>query len=516
MKKHPASLVTGASLALAAVLSLAACDMGPSDPVEAARVALSQGEPRTAMDYIVEALSEKPDDIEAKLVLAEAAMALGIPERAVTELETIPEKVTMADKVNARLADAYLAEGRFEKAQAALDKIETQSALSQAVQVQVLKAQGDLSGSDDRLQAALKTFPDDGRLTTLDAERLWQQAKQQEAVERLADALNQDRPVPEAYLLAGQMSLAQRQLEPAKQSFETLLKWRPTHQGAMLALAAIAKDQGDIETAENWIAKTNSVGPVHPVAVLFASQIALDQGDAQRAYELIETVPNEYFKEPQFARLRGFIAAARKQPATAIAFLEDYAEAGNPDILARRVLAENLAGQGDYDKAWTVIAPAVDSPQADVGLLTIALAISQKSGRGDSASIRAMIQKRAAAASLSQPLRKAGEAIRAGDWAAADKIYAPLIDGTGKTDPALLNNAASVKTELGEHKAAVALARRALKQAPESPQILDTLGWALWNQGDSKGEARKVLTKARAAAPSNPVINQHWAIAHAR
>lgn len=111
-------------------------------------------------------------------------------------------------------------------------------------------------------------------------------------------------------------------------------------------------------------------------------------------------------------------------------------------------------------------------------------------------------------------MRLAGEAIRAGDWAKADAIFAPLVEGDGKTSAALLNNAAAVKSELGEHAAAVALARRALAEAPDSPQVLDTLGWALWREGKRVDEARALLTRAARGAPENPEIAEHWAIAH--
>ena len=113
-------------------------------------------------------------------------------------------------------------------------------------------------------------------------------------------------------------------------------------------------------------------------------------------------------------------------------------------------------------------------------------------------------------------MREAGAAINAGDWEKADAIYAPLINGMGQNNPALLNNAAAVKTQLGQHDEAVALARRALAEAPSSPEIMDTLGWALWKKGGNVAEARSLLQKAVEGAPSNREIGDHWAIVHAQ
>ncbi|MEL7519672.1 MAG: tetratricopeptide repeat protein, partial [Pseudomonadota bacterium] len=132
----------------------------------------------------------------------------------------------------------------------------------------------------------------------------------------------------------------------------------------------------------------------------------------------------------------------------------------------------------------------------------------------DKAAIQMALANRQKSADLTKQLRAAGVAIRAGDWTKADGIYAPLVDGAGANDAVLLNNAAAVKSELGDHAAAIALGRRALAIAPESPQVLDTLGWALWREGKSVQEARDLLTKAAKFAPSNPEIAEHWAIAH--
>ena len=183
--------------------------------------------------------------------------------------------------------------------------------------------------------------------------------------------------------------------------------------------------------------------------------------------------------EPGFARLRGFIDAARGQYGSAILPLQSYLDNASDDYMARRVLAQAYAANGEDAIAWETIEPALDDPRAGADALQLALNLSEETGRGDPEAIRASLAKRQGAADLTDPLRAAGEAIRVGDWAKADAIFAPLVDGEGKNDAALLNNAAAVKSELGEHAAAVALARRALAQAPESPQVLDTLGWAL-------------------------------------
>ncbi|MEP3049831.1 MAG: tetratricopeptide repeat protein [Erythrobacter sp.] len=502
------------AIVLAASLSLSACDTAPANPFAAAQESFAAGEPRTAMTFASEALSQDPNDPEIRMLIAEISMALGNPDRAIAELQKVDAGSEHSALAQIRLADAYFAAGKLERAAEILQPLEQHTALSHSVAIGILLAQGKIDPAFDRLSAALADFPDDARLIAMDAQRLWMSARREEAMTRLAPILNSDSVIFEAHVLAGQMRLSERSLDQAKAHFSAVLKSRPTHQTAMLALAAIARDQGEDEEARNWIAKVHNVGPAHPVAQLFAAQIAYDSGDFQQAYELIEQVPPAFLRRPQFSRLRGFIETARGQRATAIVFLQDYLEDSDGDPLARRVLAENLAAQNRFEEAWDVIAPVVDHPLADGGSLLLALRLAEQTGQGDAQQIGQQLARREATPSIAAPMRDAGLAIRAGDWAEADRIYSPLINGDGKNDPALLNNAAAVKIKLGEHGAAIALGRRALALAPSSPEILDTLGWALWQNG-KRGEARALLSQAREGAPNNREIAEHLAIANA-
>lgn len=513
------SSIFRASLAAALVLSpaLAGCDFGPSDPFAAAQEAYANGEMRVALTYVDEVLEEAPSDIDAILLQADILMALGNPERVITELEMVPTDGPQGETVKAYLADAYLAEGQFEKAQEVLANIVEPSAKSLAVEVSLLSATGKRTEANDILANALQSFPKDSRLNALDAERLWLAGKVDEARASLKTALSDEGKVaPYARLFAGRLALEDRDHEAASRHFEALLKLRPTNQTAMIGMAAIARDKGDDKSAKEWLNKTNAAGPPHPVSALIEAEMAFGAGDTQRSFEIMEGIPEEYLRQPQFSRLRGLVAAARGQKGTAIAFLEPYVEDTGGDIVARKALAEILASQDELDKAWQVISPMIDHPQSDVATLQFALKLSQATGKGNQDAIRSLISKRGQSAGLADVMKEAGEAIRAGDWAKADSIYAAHISGKGSNDPALLNNAAAVKTKLGKHTQAVALARRALAEAPQSPEIMDTLGWALWQEGKAPGEAREWLTKAREKSPNNREINKHWAIAHAK
>jgi len=501
--------------ALFATSLLPGCDSAPPDPYAAAQTAIADGSPRTAMEYVEAALTERPDDPEVQLLAGDIAMALGNADRAVTEYKRVVAGAGSSSLAKAKLLEATVMANYMGAGEEALAQLSYEVPLAYTAAIGYSLAKGDYDGANVKLAEGLDQFPDDPRLITIDAERILGLGQRDKAATRLAPALAETPAVAQAHMLAGQIAMAERNLKGAKDSFGTVLKIRPNDQTAMLAMAAIARDSGDEAEAANWINKANQAGATHPVGLLFAAQMAYDAGDINRAFEMIEQVPPSIATEPSFARLRGFVDAARGQYGAAIPPLKSYLEFASDDFLARRILAESYAETGELSNAWATIAPILSDPQADISSLVFAMQLSERTGQGDPAAIRAAIEKRRNAPDISEQMVAAGTAIRAGEWAKADEIYAPLVDGIGKNDPVLLNNAAAVKSQLGRHTAAVTLARRALALAPESPQIMDTLGWALWQEGTNRNEARRILSLAREAAPSNREIGEHWAIAHA-
>jgi tetratricopeptide (TPR) repeat protein len=77
----------------------------------------------------------------------------------------------------------------------------------------------------------------------------------------------------------------------------------------------------------------------------------------------------------------------------------------------------------------------------------------------------------------------------------------------------VLNNLAYLYVENFDNKEeALELARKAYRQAPGNPSVMDTLGYALLHNGRAE-EARQMLKKALAKLPDNPTILYHLALA---
>ena len=80
------------------------------------------------------------------------------------------------------------------------------------------------------------------------------------------------------------------------------------------------------------------------------------------------------------------------------------------------------------------------------------------------------------------------------------------------TDPIALNNLAWLYQRQRDLPKARELAERAFAAGPAAPQIDDTLGWILLAQGETE-RAVTYLTAANSAAPRNPNIQYHLAVA---
>ena len=87
MKLHKTFAQTGAAAALVLASLLAGCDAGPSDPAAAAQEALANGEPLTAFGLVDQAIEADPNNPAVRILAGDAAMAVGNPDRAITEFQ---------------------------------------------------------------------------------------------------------------------------------------------------------------------------------------------------------------------------------------------------------------------------------------------------------------------------------------------------------------------------------------------------------------------------------------------
>ncbi|MEL6738192.1 MAG: tetratricopeptide repeat protein, partial [Pseudomonadota bacterium] len=254
----PSALIRPGILAAALALApLAACDTAPSDPFAAAQAAMAKGEVRTALEYITAASAERGDDPEVLMLAGDIAMAMGNADGAVSAFQSVVDGPASSSLAKAKLAEANIMANYMAAAEQSVAALDYDVPLAFTAAIGFALAQGDYETANAKLDEGLAAFPDDPRLVTIDAERLFASAQPDAARTRLAPMLEGQPPLAQAHKLAGRMALTRRDAAAATEHFNAVLSVSPNDQTAMLAMAAIARDNGNEGEAANWINKAN-------------------------------------------------------------------------------------------------------------------------------------------------------------------------------------------------------------------------------------------------------------------
>jgi putative PEP-CTERM system TPR-repeat lipoprotein len=100
--------------------------------------------------------------------------------------------------------------------------------------------------------------------------------------------------------------------------------------------------------------------------------------------------------------------------------------------------------------------------------------------------------------------------IKMGRWQEAETLLAEMLDRNPE-NPVVLNSLAYVSFQLGRSDA-LDIARRALAAAPSSPDVNDTLGWILVQEGKAE-EGIPYLRQALVRKADDPLLRYHLAVA---
>ena len=289
-------------------------------------------------------------------------------------------------------------------------------------------------------------------------------------------------------------------------------------------------------------AKSASSKKPEDLSVLLAySQAQIANGDAVGAKSaLISATRVAEYDAPVQVRIASLQLAANN-PSGALYSLEK-ALSGRPDFLpALAVMTEVLIRQAEFDKAdRQARAVIARQPKLSVGyslLGDVAMARRQADNAVDAYRkahqlesnttsliklFRALSSQNSSApalrlaeqwlklypADLSVQKVLADGYAREGDFKSAQVAYKAAIE-LSPNDAETLNNLANVQLRQKD-PAAVKTAETALANAPGNPLIIDTLGWALFLNGQPE-RALQLLRDARLRQPANPEIRYHLA-----
>lgn len=269
---------------------------------------------------------------------------------------------------------------------------------------------------------------------------------------------------------------------------------------------------GDSQKARQELDSVLAIAPNNPDARYQAGYLAWTEKDYKRAQQVFDELNKTNPKDSR--GLIGLIEtmASQNHMAEAIKLLEDSI-ARQPDRRDYRLALSNLYVRDQrYDAAVKLLQELLKTDPKSADLL-LRLAETERRKGDVNAAIETFRLASQAAPADPRPLLQLGL----------------LMDGTGRRDqakpiyeqilkiqpdhPIALNNLAFIKAEEGQDlDEALTMAQRARQGLPNSPDVMDTLGW-IYLKKNLSDDAIRTFKELTAAAPNSASYHYHYGMA---
>jgi Flp pilus assembly protein TadD len=288
-----------------------------------------------------------------------------------------------------------------------------------------------------------------------------------------AREIMRDDPTRGAFELAEVLVQLDR-LEEAHQELERLRSTKASAGEIDRRLALLAYNAGDFKEAQQRFAEIATQGEASDAALLYLADIAERDGDTDAALAGYRRLADSSLALEARSKAAS-ILLARSKRSEAMLLMDDYVS-DHPDseFEARLSEARLLADHGDAESGLTLLATALDKHPKHPAIEYDRAVILERAGR----------------------VKESVEVL--------DRLLQERPD-----DPVLMN---ALGYTLADHNMdlprAEGLIHKALLLSPDSPAVLDSLGWVRYREGDAKGavsELEHAYTLGRDAD-----IAAHW------
>lgn len=328
----------------------------------------SEGDPRSAITMLEQALMESPGDVYSRSILAHAYQEVGETERAMTNLQVAIEAEPNNESLWLTVAGINLQQGKIEEANAAIDealKIEPEAA-----QAYVLK--GQIALSQGREQEALRLYKQaaemdpgtvgPGAHNAIGMLHLFY-GRFNEARDAFNNAIRLDSLNGTAHDGLANILILQGKTEQAMRELEIALKFDPNQARALATLASLLSQRGEqkkaLQVAERALKASPKFGTLHNNLGLIYRRS--DQWDlAEKHYKLaIECDPRldaAHVNLAQLYRMQGKEEEAIEQFREAVA-----ASPHRPNAVALANLGAHYFNQKETRRALALYLKALQA-----------------------------------------------------------------------------------------------------------------------------------------------------------
>jgi putative PEP-CTERM system TPR-repeat lipoprotein len=495
-----------------------AADIAPDAAAIRARLAIGMMAQGNTEEGVVEL--QQVVDLGQDLLQAEVMLVIGYLQR-----EDFTRAITVADALTKKLPDnpvphnlkgvALLNHGEHEAARAAFETaIRLRPEFTHA---HLNLAQLDLSAGDTlaaKLQYLKVLKYDAGNLQTLFplailAER---EGRPKEAVQWLKQARNyHPEPLEPAVLL---IELYERRgdITRALDLAGAIAASHPRNARALLTLARVQMAAGKAQQAAATLHRLVEVVPQSPKAYTLLAMVQIRQQQNEVARSSLEHAIRLQPDSPVARVMLGQLNVADRDYKTAFTLAEDLRKSHPDAVYGDELAGDAYIARAEYQQAADAYASAYDK-ESSVQLAQKLFQAHWKNG-----------EHRAAQQALTQWLVEepgniavrsllAGALQSQGQNAQAIEQYLFVLQ-RDRDNISALNNIAWLYQEEGVAEG-VRYAERAHVLAPDRPDVTDTLGWLLLQNGDTR-RGLILLQEAAVKAPHIPEIRYHMAVALAR
>ena len=279
---------------------------------------------------------------------------------------------------------------------------------------------------------------------------------------------------PDALLLLARSYAVSGNATSALSTYRRLINILPDNPAVYLELAKVQLDRNRPDEARRSLQKALEIDKSYDRAAIALALLELRHGNINDAIKYAEDIRQRTPESPHAHALLGDIYMVDKQYHKARRY---YANSYRiePTTAVLDKLAHSYSLLGNHSKATKLLEDWLSTHPDDIQIQF---------------SLASTFQ------SIGQP-------------AQARKIYLTLL-GFQPENPTVLNNLALIEAGSNPSKA-LAYAEKAYRISPSNPDIMDTLGWLLVEQGNPV-KGGDLLSKA-ASISSNPTIHYHYAVA---
>ncbi|MBA2588384.1 MAG: PEP-CTERM system TPR-repeat protein PrsT [Alphaproteobacteria bacterium] len=470
-----------------------------------------QGQSEEALKSLAEAVAQKPTDPVLVGQLVAALTRAGKFTEALSAADKLGSDSKRRDQSLALRAQVLMAQNNTDAALAAYDKavqLDPANPVSLYGRASVLTQMKRYPDANRDLSAILKANSKNVPVYLKLAEISALQGQDQNVRSLLSQAMQQVPKDPSPRIALVRYLLVRKDFKGAVAAANEMVKSQPTNVQALALLGqaqSAAGQKSEAVATFRRVVATAPKGPAPQILLGNALQAAGDRAGASAALkEAVALDSNSADVQTAMINLQFSQGDAAGAVATARAF-----RAANPSNTADIILGDTLVKAGHPDQASTVYQQSFAARPNNTTLMRMVR--MSAAGGNEKAALDAMskwLEKNSSDTAVR--VEYATLLMRQGDKAKAATEYQAVL----QRDPnniLSLNNLGWLK-QSDDPRRAIALVTQASKLVPDSPEILDTLGWLKLQQKQA-ADSLPLLKRAHQLRPADGGITYHLVVA---